>query len=57
MSEEVYMTVMKDGVAVSNTARYSIESYAYVKQNDSNNKLVNLVKAMMRYGHSAKNYK
>ena len=57
MSENIYITVMKDGKKVSNTARYSIESYACAKQNDSNNKLVNLVKAMMRYGNSAKNYK
>ena len=56
MSEEVYMTVMKDDKAVSNTAKYSIESYAYAKQNDSDSNLANLVKAMMRYGNSAKNY-
>ncbi len=54
MSEVVYITVYKDGVAVSNTLRYSIESYAYTKQNDSDTALANLIRAMMKYGDSAK---
>jgi len=56
MSDAVYVTVYKDGVAVSNTFKYSIESYAHNKQNDSDETLGALVKAMMKYGDSAKAY-
>lgn len=56
MSEPVYITVYKDGVAVSNTLRYSIESYAYAKQNDADTTLADLVKAMMQYGDAAYAY-
>ena len=56
MSEEVFATLYRNGEAVSNTLRYSIESYAFAKQNDSNVRLANLVKAMMRYGKSAAAY-
>lgn len=54
MRETVYLTVYRNGVAVSNTLRYSIESYAYSKQNDAN--LANLLIAMMRYGDAATKY-
>ena len=56
MSEVLYMTVYEGETPVSNTARYSIESYAYSKQDDSDAQLVELVKAMMKYGDSAKAY-
>ncbi len=56
MSEVVYLTVYEGDVAVSNTIRYSIESYAYAKQNDADEKLSNLVKAMIKYGDSAYEY-
>lgn len=56
MSDTVYVTAYRDGVAVSNTVAYSIESYAYAKQNDANENLANLVKAMMKYGNSAYAY-
>jgi len=56
MSETVYVTVYKGETVVSNTLRYSIESYAHSKQNDANAKLAELVKAMMRYGDSARAY-
>ncbi len=56
MSDEVYVTAYKNGVAVSNTLRYSIESYAEAKLDSSDYVLVDLVKAMMRYGDSAKAY-
>ena len=57
MSEVVYVTVCdSEGNAVSNTYRYSVESYAYAKQSDENTNLVALVKAMMKYGDSAKQY-
>lgn len=56
MSETVYVTAYNGDTAVSDTLRYSIESYAYSKRNDKNTTLVELVKAMMRYGDSAKAY-
>ncbi len=56
MSEKVYLTMYKNGVAVSNTVCYSIESYAYSKQNSTVKHLSNLVKAMMKYGNSAYAY-
>ena len=56
MSEIVYLTMYKDGQAVSNTVRYSIESYAFSKQNSDIKNLPALVKAMMKYGNSAKKY-
>jgi hypothetical protein len=56
MSEAIYATVCMDGVPVSNTARYSVESYAYNNQNAANSNLAKLVKAMIRYGDSAKAY-
>ncbi len=57
MSQEVYVTAYRDGTAVSNTVRYSIESYAAVKENDTTEVyLADLVIAMMKYGDSAKNY-
>lgn len=57
MSEVVYVTVCDtEGNAVSNTYRYSIESYAAAKMADENANLATLVVAMMKYGNSAKNY-
>lgn len=56
MRESVFVTVYEGGTRVSNTLRYSVETYAYNKRNDANTKLSDLVKAMMRYGISAKNY-
>lgn len=53
MKDIVYVTAYCGENAISNTLAYSIESYAYSKQNDTNEKLANLVKAMMRYGDSA----
>lgn len=56
MSEPVYLTVYENGVAVSNTLSYSIESYAYSKQTSTDENLLNLLEAMMKYGNSAKAY-
>lgn len=56
MSDSVYFTVYNGDTAVSNTLCYSIESYAYAKLNHNDKTLVDLVKAMMRYGDSAKAY-
>lgn len=56
MRETIYLTVYNGDTEVSNTVSYSIESYAYAKQNDSNEKLTSLLEAMMKYGDSAYNY-
>ncbi len=56
MSEPVYLTVYENDEAVSNTLSYSIESYAYSKQNSTDTNLVNLLEAMMKYGNSAYAY-
>ena len=56
MSTAVYLTVYEGKTAVSNTICYSIESYAYSKQNSTDEKLNNLLVAMMRYGNSAYSY-
>lgn len=56
MSETVYLTFYEDDTPVSNTARYSIESYAYSNQNSADAILAELLKAMMHYGDSAHAY-
>ena len=57
MRETVYVTLYEGETAVSNTITYSIESYACNKQNDADADLAALVKAMMRYGDSAIEYR
>ena len=56
MRETVYVAAYRGGTAVSNTVRYSIESYCYSKQSEPNEALNLLLKAMMKYGDSAYNY-
>jgi len=56
MSEPVYATVYKDDVAVSNTIRYSIESYACSMQDSTDEALRELLIAMMKYGNAANTY-
>ncbi len=56
MSEPVYLTVYKGDTAVSDTICYSIESYAYAKQNDTDTAFGNLLSTMMKYGNSARAY-
>ena len=56
LRETLYLTVCQGNVAVSNTIRYSIASYAYSKQNTDDTKLYNLLEAMMKYGDSAYAY-
>lgn len=56
MNVPVYLTVYDGITPVSNTIRYSIESYAYSKQNSADEKLNNLLVAMMKYGNSAYAY-
>lgn len=58
MREPIVVTICRksDGQAVSKTLTYSIESYAYAKQNVTTRGLGELVKAMMRYGDSTAAY-
>lgn len=56
MSESVYITMYRGKTAVSNTMRYSVESYAVAKKDSADASLAALVSAMMRYGDSAKAY-
>ena len=56
ISTPITATVKNGGNAVSNTLRYSIESYAFDAQGITDGNLDNLVRAMVRYGDSAKVY-
>ncbi len=58
MNTNVYVTVYKDGVQVSDTLVYAISSYARQKYEagNPNNKLSNVVLEMMRYGDAAVAY-
>ena len=57
MREVVYVTAYNGDTAVSNTIAYSVETYAYAKQNSTVSNLGDLVKAMMKYGDAAEAYK
>lgn len=57
MSDNIYLTVYNGDTIVSNTVRYSIESYASAMKDSTNDKLSTLVHSMMKYGNSAKQYK
>lgn len=53
----VYFTVVdENNKPISNTRRYSIESYCYLQKDSSNQKLKNLCDALMRYCKSAEKY-
>jgi len=56
MSETVYVTAYRQDTAISNTVSYSVESYACAKQDDADESLAALVRAMMKYGNSAYAY-
>ena len=56
MRKTIYATVMKGDKKVSNTYRYSIESYAAAKKDGGDGKLEELIDAMMRYGDSANEF-
>ena len=57
MSDEVFITAYQNGATVSNTVRYSIESYASQKITDTETPyLSEIVDAMMKYGDSAYAY-
>lgn len=57
MQKDIYITAMNGDTAVSNTMRYSVESYAkQIQDSMPNSSLRKLTDAMMRYGISASNY-
>lgn len=56
MSETIYLSVCEGETVVSNTASYSVESYAYEMQNSTVENLAPLVKSMMKYGNAAYAY-
>jgi hypothetical protein len=56
MRTVVYITMYEGDTQISNTASYSIESYACNKQSSPTANLPELVVAMMKYGDSAYNY-
>ncbi|MBO4750839.1 MAG: choice-of-anchor J domain-containing protein, partial [Lachnospiraceae bacterium] len=56
MKKTVYATVMDGNKKVSNTYRYSIESYAASMKGKHGALLDNLIDAMMRYGNSVADY-
>ena len=56
MRQAVDMTICNGDVPVSNTARYSIESYAFEQKNSDITGLAELLQAMMKYGDSAYAY-
>ena len=55
MSQKIYATIYKDGVAVSNTLQYTIETYA-AKNAVPGTTSGDLLIAMMRYGDAANNF-
>ena len=51
----IFATILRDGQAISNTLRYSVETYAYNKQTDTKIAyLADLVKIIINYGDAAK---
>lgn len=57
MQKEIYITAMNGDAVVSNTMRYSVESYAkQIQDLMPDSKLRKLTDALMRYGISASNY-
>jgi hypothetical protein len=56
MREKVSVHLEKDGVIVSDTATYSVESYGLSSAAQGDARLAALVEAMAKYGRSAKAY-
>ena len=57
MSDPVYVTIFDENGPISNTFSYSAESYAYsMKEKSNNQRLIDLINTMIRYGDSAKAY-
>lgn len=57
MSQDIFITIMNGDTAVSNTMRFSVESYSKKVQDlMPNSSLQKLTDAMMRYGKAAASY-
>jgi hypothetical protein len=58
MGTAIYATIYRDGVAISNTLQYSIETFVAktIDKSTSSAELKNLLKMMMYYGNSAEAY-
>ena len=56
LSNTVTAAVYKDGTQVSTTLTYSVGTYAANKWNGNSAELVELVKALVKYGNSAAAY-
>ena len=56
MRDTLYLTFCRGKTAVSNTLRYSIESYAFTQKDSTDKRLGELVVAMMKYGDAARIY-
>ena len=56
MKKTIYATVMEGNKKVSNTYRYSIESYVASMKGSMGSDLDLLLDSMMRYGNSAADY-
>ena len=57
MREPVYATMYQGNTAISNTLRYSIGSYvAYSETSSSDDELLDMLAAMMKYGDAAYEY-
>ena len=57
MRDTVEVTLYSGETAISKTVSYSMESYVYSKQNDSDQNLVAFLQAMISYGDAAVAYK
>ena len=56
MSEIIDATLYRGDTAISNTLRYSIESYAARNINSTNTNLAKMLERMMYYGNAVKAY-
>lgn len=55
-SDTLYLTIYDGYTAISDTLCYSVESYIYARQNDTDKSLVDMLNALLKYGYSAKAY-
>ena len=53
-NDEVVAVIKKDGKQISQTLYYSVNTYIQKNQNNTDNKLAELVQAIYNYGESAK---
>lgn len=56
LRDKIYVTAFDGETQISNTICYSVESYAFSKQNSTDINLSDLVNSMMKYGDSAYAY-